>query len=153
MTQEEFIKKLDKKGYSYEIEGDKIIVTHGGDIMLNSMRYITHGVVFNNGGFVNLANLKTLPPDVEFNNSGFVSLHELKKIPPGMVFNNKGEVYLSSLITLPTGVVFNNEGGIDLTYLIRSTRSWDGYIRWNGNIKGIDTKKIIKLMIKRGMFI
>ena len=39
MTREEFTKQLDKKKYSYEIEGDKIIIIsgYGGDVYLKSL--------------------------------------------------------------------------------------------------------------------
>ena len=88
MTQEEFIKILKRKKYSYEIEGDKIIVTHKGSVHLKL--------------------LTSLPSDVEF--------------------RNVGNVYLDSL----TG------GAI---------------IRCEGNIEGIDSKRLLNVMIKRGMFI
>ena len=78
MTQEEFIKILDKKGYSYEIEGDKIIVTQDG--------------------WFNLRYLTSLPPDVVFKNGGSVRLDSLTSLPPGVEFNNGGEVDLKSLI-------------------------------------------------------
>ena len=44
MTREEFIKELKYKRYSYEIVGNKIVVTHKGYVKLNS--------------------LETLPPEV-----------------------------------------------------------------------------------------
>ena len=87
MTQEEFIAILDEKRYSYEIEGDKIIVTHEGVVYLDS--------------------LTSLPPDV--------------------VFKNRGDVYLKSLV-----------GG------------W--FEDWKGNIKGIDSKRLLNVMIKQGVF-
>jgi len=62
MTQEEFIDILDKKGYSYKIRGNKIIVTHGGSVLLDSLSLsfsgfstsLPSGVVFRNGGDVYL---------------------------------------------------------------------------------------------------
>ena len=63
MTEEAFIEKLDDKGYSYEIEGGKIIVTHKGNVHLSS--------------------LTSLPPDVEFKNGGYVFLNSLTSLPPG----------------------------------------------------------------------
>jgi len=32
MTQKEFIKVLNRENYSYEIEGDRIVVTHRGGV-------------------------------------------------------------------------------------------------------------------------
>ena len=57
MTREEFIQILDKKGYSYKIKGDKIIVTEDGNVFLDSLKTIPPGVEFNNGGDVYLDSL------------------------------------------------------------------------------------------------
>ena len=46
MTQEAFIKILDKKRYSYEIEGDKIVVTHKGKLNLDSLTSIPYTKFF-----------------------------------------------------------------------------------------------------------
>ena len=90
MTREAFIEVLDEKGYSYEIEGDKLIVTEEGEVFL---------------GFI-----ETIPPDVEFRNAGKVSFVELETLPSGVVFRNAGHVYLKSLETIPPGVEFKNRG-------------------------------------------
>ena len=74
MTQEEFIKVLDEEGYSYEIEGDLIVVTYYGRVDLSSLTSLTPGVVFINGGFVDLESLTSLPPGVEFKNGEDVYL-------------------------------------------------------------------------------
>ena len=87
MTQEEFIEVLDKKGYSYEREGNKIVVTY----------------------------------------KFYVDLVSLTSLPPGVVFNNVGGVYLEFLI----GVWF---------------------YEWEGNIKGIDQKRLLNKMISIGLF-
>ncbi len=50
MTQEEFIEVLDNKGYSYEIEGDKIVVSYQWTVNLESLKKLPSGVEFNNGG-------------------------------------------------------------------------------------------------------
>jgi hypothetical protein len=126
MTKEEFIKVLDEKRYSYEKRGNKIVVT-GGYIGLNSLTSLPPGVVFNNGWAVNLTSLTSLPPDVEFRNKESVYLDSLTSLPPGVVFRNGGFISLSSL----TGDYFN---------------------RWEGNIKGIDNKRLLNLMIKQGVF-
>ena len=77
MTQEEFINVLNKEGYSYEIEGDKIIVTYKWNVYLNSLTSLPPSVVFRNGGYVNLVSLTSLPPGVEFKNEGDVYLPSL----------------------------------------------------------------------------
>ena len=128
MTQEEFIKVLDKKRYSYEIEGDKIVVTHGG--------------------FVYLESLTSIPPGVAFKNDGDVYLNALTSLPPGVEFKNGGRVYLESLTSLPPGVEFKNGGGVDLDSLIGGW--FDG---WKGNIEGIKSKRLLSLMINKENFI
>ena len=108
MTQEEFIKVLDTKGYSYEIEGDKLVVTSEVSVHLSA--------------------LTSLPPGVEFKNEGHVRLRSLTSLPPGVKFNNEGDVALNSL----------DGGWVD---------------EWSGNIKGIESKRLLNLTIKQGMFI
>jgi hypothetical protein len=83
--------------------------------------------VFNNEGDVDLRSLTSLPPDVEFNNGGYVDLDDLTSLPPGVEFKNGGGVFLHSLT-----------GG--------------SFARWNGNIRGIDSKRLLNLMIKQGVF-
>ncbi len=107
MTREEFIKVLEKEGYSYKIEGDKLVVTFKGIVYLES--------------------LKSLPPGVQFKNGGNVWGNSLESLPPGVVFKNGGTVYLISLI-----------GG------------W--FKDWKGNMDGVDSKGLLNLMIKKGIF-
>ena len=57
MTQKEFIEILDGEGYSYEIEGDKLVVTHEGDVNLESLKSLPSGVEFKNGSDVLLRDL------------------------------------------------------------------------------------------------
>ena len=133
MTREEFVGILNKEGCPYNIEGDKIVVV-GGLI----------------GGFI-FGSLETIPPEVVFMNKGYVSLDLLKTISPGVEFRNNGNVFLNSLKTLPPGVEFKNEGDVDLRLLVggRFVR----FSKWEGNIEGIDSKRLLNLMIKRGLFI
>ena len=129
MTQEEFIKKLKREDYSYEIEGDKIVVTHEGDASLYGLTSLPLGVVFKNEGSVSLNALTSLPPGVEFKNRGHVELNALKSLPPGVEFSNEGDVQLDALTI----------GG------------W--FFEWKGNIEGIDSKRLLNSMISKGMFI
>ena len=138
MTQKEFIEILDGKGYSYEIEGDQIIVKGGV-----YLRYATL-----KKGDVDLSALTSLPPGVEFRNEGHVYLYDLTSLPPGVEFRNGGDVILYSLTSLPPGVEFKNVGNVDLKSL---TGGW--FNKWEGNIEGIDNKRLLNLMIKKGMFI
>ena len=108
MKKEEFIEVLKNRKYLYEIQGDKIIVTHKG--------------------YVDLDSLKTLPPGVEFRNGGSVSLDSLETIPPGVEFRNGGRVYLDGIL----GVWLDD---------------------WEGNIEGVNNKRLLHLMISKGLFI
>jgi hypothetical protein len=129
MTREEliFIKVLEGKGYSYKIQGDKIIVTNEGN--------------------VNLIPLTSLPPGVEFKNRGNVYLESLTSLPPDVKFSNEGNVYLWHLTSLPPDVEFKNGGYVNLESLIGGR-----FDDWRGNIKGIDSKRLLNLMIKQGVF-
>jgi hypothetical protein len=129
MTQEEFIKELDEKGYSYEIEGDFLVPSSvAGSVWLESLTSLPTGVKFKNKGHVYLFALKSLPSGVEFRNGGDVWLrYRLTSISPGVVFKNGGDVRLSDLI-----------GG--------------DFHDWKGNIDGIDNKMLLNLMISKGLF-
>lgn len=170
MTREEFIKLLKDKEYPYELEWNKIVVTHKDrnssiylpslvtlppgvvfendrDVVLKSLETIPPGVEFRNKWDVNLDSLETLSPDVQFKNGGYVSLNSLETLPPGVKFKNDGEVYLKSLKTLPPGVIFEN--GLS----VRSDSLFKGWFdRWSGNIEGIDSKRLLNKMIELGLF-
>ncbi len=137
MTREEFIKILKDNRYSYEIEGDKIVVTYEG-----SLEFINDGSVY-------LDSLTSLPPGVEFKNRGNVYLKSLTSLPPGVVFKNVSSVYLNSLPSLPPGVEFKNGrfGFVLLNSLIGGFFS-----DWSGNIDGIDSKRLLNYMISKGVF-
>jgi hypothetical protein len=108
MTREEFTQILDRKDYSYEIEGDKIVITGDGIVILRS--------------------LVTIPPGVEFKNRGSVYFESLETIPSGVEFNNRGDVYLGIVPTkqvlyyggLPFSAWEDNIEGIDSSSLLNS---------------------------------
>ena len=147
MTQKAFIKQLDKKRYSYEIEGDRIVVTCKGGVDLDDLTSLPLGVEFKNKGYVYLRSLTSLPPGFQFRNKGHVGLESLTSISPGVEFNNGGSVDLSALTSLPPGVEFKNGEDVYLGYLIGG---W--FSNWDGNIKGIDSKRLLNVMIKQGVF-
>ena len=118
MTQEAFIEKLDDKGYSYEIEGDKIVVTYRRDVDLESLTSLPPGVEFKNGGDVDLRSLTSLPPGVVFKNGGYVYLRSLTSLPPDVEFNNGGDVWVRDII----GGFFN---------------------KWKGNLEQVDDVCVI----------
>ena len=147
MKKEEFINVLKQNNYLYEIEGDKIIVTHDGYVYLNSLETLPPGVEFRNGGSVWLNSLKTIPSGVEFRNGGHVSLRSLKTIHSGVKFRNGGNVNLDSLKTLPSGVEFKNGGDVKLSGL--------GWVRDIKGImiEGVENKRLLHLMISKGLFV
>jgi hypothetical protein len=127
MTREGFIEILDEKEYSYRIDGDKIIVTSiSGEVWLSDLTSLPSGVEFRNEDHVCLDSLTSLPSDVVFNNGDYVSLESLTSLPSGVVFKNKGNIWLGSL----TG--------------------W--FYEWNGNIEGIESKRLLNFMISKGLF-
>ena len=91
MTREEFIKIIDQKEYSYEIENNNIVITSGF-----------------NGGFIFLHELEDIPSGVIFKNSGAVLLEPLTSLPPGIKFKNKGNVYIDTVTSISPGVEFDN---------------------------------------------
>ena len=147
MTGEEFIAVLDRKGYSYETEGDKIIVTYGGSVYLSNLKTLPPGVEFKNKGDVYLNDLKTLPSGVEFGNNRNIYLNGLKTLPSGVEFKNGGWVDLENLEAIPPGVAFNNGGSVYLKGL--------GWVNDNEGIRieGVENRKLLHLMIKQGVFI
>ena len=89
-------------------------------------------IVVTNEDTVYLNTLTSLPPGVEFGNGGYVGLRDLTSIPPGVVFENGEDVWLKSFISG------------------RDNKGYFGY--WEGNIEGIDSKRLLNLMIKQGVF-
>jgi hypothetical protein len=128
MTREEFIEVLKDKGYPYMIRGNKVVVTDEGDVHLQSLTSLPPGIVFNNGWHVHLQSLTSLPPGVSFRNEGGVDLRSLTSLSPGVEFRNEGYVYLDSLI-----------GGF--------------FSEWEGNIEGVNSKRLLNLMISKGLFL
>lgn len=143
MTREEFIEILDREGYTYKIVNDKIVITSrnrrginlagfiidnkgNGEMTISLIEKIPSGIIFQGEGGVNLSSLEVLPPDVEFRNIGKVDLSNMK-------------------LPIDLADSFNNSGGISFSNLY-----WKG--NWEGNIEGIDNKRLFRLMIKQGVF-
>jgi hypothetical protein len=147
MTREEFIDVLEQMDYYYTYgnEGDKIVVNTGR--------------IDDNNDNVWLSSISSIPPNVEFNNKGDVDLRSVKVMPSGVVFNNGGDAILYHVEELLPGVEFNNGGNVNLGSLIGGYFSkWGslvgGYFsKWEGNIEGVDSKMLLNVMIKRGLFI
>ena len=146
MTQEEFIKVLKREDYSYEIEGNKLLVTYRGTVALvNIIESIPSDVVFKNRGHVLLRSLKTLPQGTVFQNLGDVELWELEELPQGTVFNNTGTVVLR-IDNIPSSTIVNNGKGI----FFGGRKSWIS--SWGNRIEGISFDRLLNLMIKQGVF-
>jgi hypothetical protein len=95
MTREEFIQVLEKKGYRYHLDGERIIVDDYGYVWSDSIKSIPSGIVFKNGGGVSLRSLTSLPENVEFRNGGNVWLDGLARLSIedlDYMFQNKGDV-------------------------------------------------------------
>lgn len=139
MTRDEFIVKLINLGYSYKIEGDKIIVNDRRAISWTSLTTIPSGVVFMNGGYVDFPSVNTMYPGVEFRNNGDVSLRSLRAIPYDVVLRNNGDIDLRDLTMIPSRLRFNNAGNV--------------LLKWKFDIEGIRSKEILNTMIKRKIII
>ena len=128
MIREEFIEVLDFYGYSYKEEGNRVVVTHGGYTNLRGLTSLPSGVVFKNSGTLDLKSLTSLPSGVEFKNGRNIDLRSLTSLNSDIEFKNGGDIDLRSLI-----------GGLRVEY-------------WEGNIKGIDSKRLLNKMISLGLF-
>jgi hypothetical protein len=118
MTQKAFISMLNRRGFSYKIKGDKIIVTHGGHIVFKKLTALPPNVHFNNTGEINLPLLMELPSGIEFNTGGTIRLPSLTELPSDVVFDNAtGYIFLDSVTKLPSSVVFDNARYIGLDSL------------------------------------
>jgi hypothetical protein len=127
MTREEFINELDDREYSYEEEGNKIIVNPDEEVYLYRLTSIPSGVQFRNRGLLSLKGLMSIPPDTGFENTGSIGLNSITSIPSTIEFRNGGDVYLNSLIK-------------------------DAFRHWKGNIEGIGSTRLLNKMIKDGLF-
>ena len=153
MTQKEFIKVLDEKGISYEMEGDKIVVIDVKGIMenviLDHIKTLPPNVKFMNSGEVDLEEVLKIPKGIIFENGDNVSLDSLKILNNGVKFNNKGIVWLQSVKTIHPGVEFHN-GNVNMERIIGRLGWFD---KWEGNIEGISSNRLLNLMISKGVFI
>jgi len=97
MKREEFIQVLEKKGYSYRIDGETLIVDHDGDVWLMGLTSLPENVEFKNEGNVSLPSLKSLPAGVQFENGGYVYLRSLNRLSLAdmdSVFQNKADAFI-----------------------------------------------------------
>ena len=147
MTQKEFIDVLDRGGFHYRLVNGKVVVTHRSQVFLDNLTSLPPGVEFNTGWNVHLQGVTSLPSGVVFTNSGFVRLDSIASLPSDVEFSNNGYVNLRSIASINSGVKFTNRGDVYLRSLIGG-----GFQDWKGNIEGIDSKRLLNMMIKKGLF-
>jgi hypothetical protein len=125
MTQEEFINVIERKNYPYSIEGDTIVFPSRINNITFDITSIPSNVEFRNGGDVVMNVLESVPANVKFNNGGSIFMHNVKSVDPSSPFLNKSRVFLYEISTM----IFPPK------------------------IKGIRNKRILNLMVKRGLFL
>jgi len=74
----------------------------------------------------------------------------IEELPSGIVFVNEGNIWLDSLRRIPSGVVFGNSGHLQLTELLGLGNK--PFHLWEGNIDGIEPKRLLNKMISIGLF-
>lgn len=149
MTREEFIDRMEKiPGYYYELEGDKIIIPKYCGGMDWAIESLPPGVEFRNTGSVVLNSLKEIPAGTKFYNKGWVSLNDIKHVPDGVEFYNSIGVVMDEAVSIFPGVEFNNGGAISMERLKINTE-----FDWVCEVNGIDDRRILNAMIKRGLFL
>jgi hypothetical protein len=84
---------------------------------------------------------------VEFRNAGKVYLNSLTSLPPDVMFENGGNVFLGSVTSIFPDLDFKN--GVNV-YLRSLMGGW--FDDWKGNIRGIDSNRLLNKMIKDGLF-
>ena len=113
-----------------------LVITHEGDVHLGSeVDEIPSGVEFRNTGSVRGSWVKIVNPNVIFNNQGTVWLPDADKIYPGVEFRNKGQCILKAM---------EPPGKTDF-------QTFGSY--WKGNIRGINSHRLLNAMINKGLFI
>jgi len=113
-----FIEELEKKGYSYKVERDRVTISkENHNVNLDSLTTLPEGTVFENGGYVNLDSLTTIPEKTVFNNGVSLYLNSVTTLSKGVVFKNGGHISLTSVTTLTEEVLFDNEWDVNLKSL------------------------------------
>jgi hypothetical protein len=142
MTGEEFIEVLDNLSYSYKIIKDKIVVTSKSKEGIDLV-----GTMINGDHGLQVVTIDKIPSGVIFQGKGDINLSSLEFLPDDVEFRNMGNVDLSSM-DIPINLIdsFNNSGDITFKNL-----HWSG--NWEGNLEGIDNKRLLRFMISNGVFI
>ena len=143
MTREAFIEYLESKNIDFQIEPSGMIVITYDDYDL----YLDNTVI-------------EIPSGVEFRTSHQVRGSWVKVVNPNVIFNMQGKwgsepwVWLPNVEKIYPGVEFHNNGSCILKMLEREGRANVVTFRdWAGNIKGVDSNRLLNVMIKQGIFI
>jgi hypothetical protein len=131
MTQEDSKKAFESllkiKGYtyrySYNENGETLMVSTDGHVNLEDVNYLPSHVCFQNNGYVDLSSIETLPEYTVFSNDGNIYLDSLKGFSKGVRFKNGKDIF---------GMKFG------MTHLINSL-----------GIEGISIQRIINCFIKQ----
>jgi hypothetical protein len=131
MTQEDSKKAFESllkiKGYtyrySYNENGETLMVSTDGHVNLEDVNYLPSHVCFQNNGYVDLSSIETLPEYTVFSNDGNIYLDSLKGFSKGVRFKNGKDIF---------GMKFG------MTHLINSL-----------DIEGISIQRIINCFIKQ----
>ena len=131
MTQEDSKKAFESllkiKGYtyrySYNENGETLIVSTDGHVNLEDVNYLPSHICFSNNGYVDLSSIETLPEYTVFANDGNIYLDSLKSFSKGVRFKNGKDIF---------GMKFG------MIHLVNSL-----------DIEGISTQRIINCFIKQ----
>lgn len=116
MRKDKFIDFLDKEGFSFYEEGNKIIIDES-DLFDVDISSIPTGVIFRNDGDIYLDYITSVPKGTEFENKGHVYLQGAISLSEGIKFRNKGDVNMESIRSLDKDVIFKNTGDLKFDLL------------------------------------
>lgn len=142
MTRKEFIEYLESHHIDFELSPSGVIViTHQDDVDFNYQ-------------------VTEIPSGVEFRNLYQVRCTWVKTVNPNVIFRNKGKYGAGARVWLPhankiyPGVEFHNEDSCILNVLEQEKRANTiPFSNWEGNIEGVDSNRLLNLMISKGIFL
>lgn len=148
MTRGEFVEYLDREGFKYSISGDIIVIEGSSGFFPRDVNFLKGkvlqlipGLIFKNTGNVYIEGIDNIPENIEFLNGGYVYFSSPEKggipiINKSVIFNNKGGVYTK-------GISFDSS-----EYNTAAVNNI-----WGGGIEGINNKRLLNLMVKKGIFL
>lgn len=147
MTRKKFMKYLRDRRYTYDLEGDRIIVNmYNRDLNLLDLRSIPDNVIFKNEGDVAFWDLEEFPRGLEFRNQGDVYANQIESILIPVIFKNSGDISLRNVKKIAPHIKFENRhGDVFFTTLINTGIDTPGGSIWS--------KRVLNLAIKQGVFV